>query len=126
MAKRGKPVKKPATVTPVKAVRVMPNGGRLNSGGSWPNSGRPPSELRALAREGVEKALPNVVRIAENPVIQDEDGKAFQVYRDADAIAAFNALVKLGVPSQTEVGESPESPVLTPEERMARARALLQ
>lgn len=119
-----KPAKKPATVTPPKGQRVMPNGGVLNSGGSWPNSGRPPSELRALAREGVAKALPNIARIAENPILT-EGGKSMQVYKDSDAIAAFNALTKLGVPQQHEVGENPDAPMMSPEERLAKFKAKL-
>lgn len=112
-----KPIKKPAKVTPPKGFRITKNGGKLNSGGSWPNSGRPPSELRALAREGVANALPTIQTLAVN-----QGGAA----RDADAIAAFNALVKLGVPQQHEVGENPEAPILTPEEREARLKALLR
>lgn len=111
-----KPIKKPAKVTPVKGVRVTKNGGLLNSGGSWVNSGRPPSELRALARVGIEAALPTIAKIAVN------EGSAS---RDADAIAAFTALARLGVPSQVDVGENPESPILTPEERATKLRALL-
>lgn len=119
-----KPIKKPAKVTPVKGVRITKTGGRLNSGGSWVNSGRPPSELRALAREGVAKALPNIAQIAANELVEDGD-KKLKVYRDADAIAAFNALTKLGVPQQHEVGENPDTPLLTPEARLAALKARL-
>ena len=91
----------------------MPNGGVLNSGGSWVNSGRPPNELRRLAREAIGKALPNIERLAVN---------ADQSARDGDSVSAFNALTKLGVPQQHEVGENPESPMLTPEQRLALFR----
>lgn len=111
-----KPIKKPAKVTPVKGVRVTKNGGRLNSGGSWPNSGRPPSELRALARQAISDALPNIKRIAVNDDLS---------VRDGDSVGAFNALTKLGVPQQHEVGENPDSPMLTPEQRQARLKKLL-
>lgn len=111
-----KPAKKPATVTPPKGQRPA-NGGWLNSGGSWPNSGRPPSELRALARLGLADALPNIVSIAV--------GSTSRQARDGDAVAAFNALVKLGVPQQHEVGENPEAPMLTPEARLVALKAKL-
>lgn len=104
----------------------QPNGGALYAGGVKGNkggTGRPPNALRALAREGVAKALPNIARLAENPIIET-DGKKTQVYKDADAIAAFNALVKLGLPQQHEVGENPEAPMLTEAQRKQRLKEL--
>lgn len=112
-----KPVKKPATVTPPKGQRPGLNGGTLNSGGSWVNSGRPPSELRALARLGIADALPNIVSIAV--------GSTARQAKDGDSVAAFNALSKLGVPQQHEVGENPDAPMLTPEARLAALKAKL-
>lgn len=89
---------------------------RVGNPGCAGGTGRPPNELRRLAREGVAKALPNIQRLAENADLSA---------RDADAIAAFNALAKLGVPVQHEVGENPETPFLTPEQRVAAVKAKL-
>lgn len=80
------------------------------------NGGRPPSELRALAREAVSKALPNIERLAVNADLSARDG---------DSVAAFNALTKLGVPQQHEVGENPDAPMLTPEQRAERLKKIL-
>lgn len=112
MKKSGPKSAKPALVP-------QKNGGALYAGGVPGNkggTGRPPNELRRLAREGVAKALPNIQRLAENADLSA---------RDADAIAAFNALAKLGVPVQHEVGENPETPFLTPEQRVAAVKAKL-
>lgn len=101
------------------AMRVPATGkGQLRVGnpGNKGGTGRPPSELRALAREGVAKALPNIERLAVNADLSARDG---------DSVAAFNALTKLGVPQQHEVGENPESPMLTPEQRLALFRKKL-
>lgn len=115
-----KPAKKPATVTPVKAVRVVKGGGRLNSGGSWPNSGRPPDAIRALAREGLMKAVPNLVRLAA-----PESSTSGPTVKDADQINAASVLARIGLPSQMEVGENPDAPMLTDAQRKAKLKALL-
>ena len=57
--------------------------------------------------------MPNIKRIAVNTDLSSRDG---------DSVGAFNALTKLGVPQQHEVGENPESPMLTPEQRLALFR----
>lgn len=112
--KSDKPAKKPARVVPPSGVRIV-NGGRLNSGGSWPNSGRPPSELRALAREELsrQELIPHLGTL----------GKTAQ--REGDQINAILALARIGMPSQVDVGENPDNPILTPEEREARLKAWL-
>lgn len=111
------PVKKLAKIVPPIGTRPGRNGGTLNTGGNGSvNGGRPPSELRALAREAVSKALPNIERLAINADLSARDG---------DSVAAFNALTKLGVPQQHEVGENQESPLLTPAQREARLKQIL-
>ena len=111
-----KPIKKPAKVTPVKAIRITKNGGKLNSGGSWPNSGRPPSELRALAREHLAKdeLIPHLAHLGR------------QAGREGDQIAAIRVLLGVAIPTQVDVGENPESPPMTDAERKERLKALLR
>lgn len=110
-SKNGKPHKIP-----------QPHGGALNSGGTPGNkggTGRPPNVIREMAREGMTKALPNILRIATAST-------SGQAVRDGDAVAAFAALARVGLPSQMEVGENPEAPLLTEQERLARMKALLK
>lgn len=89
---------------------------RVGNPGNKGGTGRPPNELRALAREAAGKALPNIERIAVNQDLSSRDG---------DSVGAFNALVKLGVPQQHEVGENPDAPMLTPEQRAERLKKIL-
>lgn len=111
------PVKKPAKIVPPVGTRPGRNGGTLNTGGNGSvNGGRPPSELRALARQAISEALPNIKRIAVNDDLS---------VRDGDSVGAFNALTKLGVPQQHEVGENPDAPMLTPEQRAERLKKIL-
>ena len=94
----------------------QPNGGALNSGGTPGNkggTGRPPNLVRQLAREKVYAGIPHIAKLMT-------DAK-----RDADQIAAFAALARLGIPNQVEVGENPDAPLLSLEERITRAKALL-
>lgn len=74
--------------------RMMPNGGWLligptNKGGP----GRPPNELRRLARESLPKAIERATEIIES----SQDTSA--------VIRAGEFLSKIGVPSQSEVIE---------------------
>lgn len=109
-----KPTKKPAKVTPPKGFRVTKTGGILNSGGSWPNSGRPSSQLRALAQSEMTKheLIPHLAKL----------GKEAQ--REGDQINAITAIARIAIPNQLEVGENPETPLLTDAERKARLTAL--
>ena len=92
------------------------NGGFLYAGGVPGNkggTGRPPNIVRQLARERVYEGIPHIAKL------MTEAG------READQIAAFAALARLGIPNQVEVGENAEAPMLTTEERAARLKAFL-
>ncbi len=86
---------------------------RVGNPGCKGGTGRPPNIIRELAREQVYSGIPHIAKLVTDAT------------READQIAAFVALARLGVPNQVDVGENPDNPMLTPEERLARAKALL-
>lgn len=87
---------------------------RVGNPGCAGGTGRPPNKVRELAREKVYAGIPHIAKL------MTEAG------READQIAAFMALARLGVPNQVEVGENPEAPLLTDAERAARVKGLLE
>jgi hypothetical protein len=89
-AKRAREIPSDIPVVPV-PMRPGRNGGMLRSGGPNPGAGRPPDEVRALAREGARAAVPKLLAIVRNPKS-----------RQADVVAASAQLLKygLGVPTQ--------------------------
>lgn len=97
---------------------------RVGNPGNKGGTGRPLNAVRALCLEGFTKAVPNLVRIAVNePVPVGE--KLVQFSKDADSISAASVLGRFAAPAQVEVGENPDTPLLTPEERKARLKGLL-
>lgn len=94
------------------------HGGALLTGGMPGNkggTGRPPNALRELARQEMERhdLIPHLAIL----------GKTAQ--REGDQITAITALARMAIPQQVDVGENPESPLLTPDQRQARLKALL-
>ena len=91
----------------------QPNGGALYAGGVPGNrggSGRPSNLARFKAAEAVVEGVKRMEVLMYN------------AKEESNQIRAFEALAKL-LPTLT--GEDPENPMLTPEERLARAKALL-
>lgn len=96
----------------------QPHGGALNSGGTPGNkggTGRPPNAIRALARELLDKneLLQHLAHLGKNAI------------REGDQINATLGLVKVGIPNQVEVGENPDQPMMTPEQRAERLKKIL-
>jgi hypothetical protein len=78
---------------------MMParNGGALRKGsakGNTPGTGRPPSALRAIAREGFAETLPIVKRIAKS-----------RKAKDADRIRAADVLGKYGMSTPVTIDD---------------------
>jgi hypothetical protein len=79
------------------AKQPQPHGGALNRGGTPGNAGgtgRPPSAIRATAREEFDKLLPRIVRIARA-----------KSTRDADRIRAVDMLGKYGMDQALSVAD---------------------
>ena len=120
MSKNETPKSAPKTVKgrPFRKGERDPRAGRGPAKGA-PNAGRPPDEIRALARSGFAEAVPKLRQVALGQHVQatvtlpDGTTKDVDIRPDASAMArAADILGKYGLPTQLEVGGDPNRPLV--------------